>query len=221
MKFSHFLAAAAIAFAGSAATAATVQLSADTTEALAGVPGQDFIPQLTAAGATTLYSGNTSLVADGPVRLTFSLVASESGFQNTLLYDGASVVTEIQNGGLADFTTGARANFGGAANSFSVNFFGGDFASLLSFEARDFSAGTTLSFNAVDHEFGVFADSASAGALTSFYLALDDDGAGSDDNHDDIIVRVDVAPVPLPAAGLMLLAGLGGLVGVRRFRRAA
>jgi hypothetical protein len=35
-------------------------------------------------------------------------------------------------------------------------------------------------------------------------------------------MTVDVpAPIPVPAAGLLLIAGLGGLAAVKRFRRAA
>jgi hypothetical protein len=48
------------------------------------------------------------------------------------------------------------------------------------------------------------------------YLGFDDTGAGPDDNHDDLIIRVSV--VPEPSTWAMLIAGFGlvGLVARRR-----
>lgn len=54
----------------------------------------------------------------------------------------------------------------------------------------------------------------------SLYLFFDDDGNTLDDNHDDLVVRVDVAAVPVPAAGFMLFGALGGLAALRRRRKA-
>ncbi|QDY71025.1 VPLPA-CTERM sorting domain-containing protein (plasmid) [Qingshengfaniella alkalisoli] len=51
-------------------------------------------------------------------------------------------------------------------------------------------------------------------------LAFFGDGAG-DEDHNDFAVRFTVTPVPVPAAGLLLVAGLAGLGGVSRMRRKA
>lgn len=52
---------------------------------------------------------------------------------------------------------------------------------------------------------------------TSYYVLFDDIAAG-DRDFDDIGIRIDVAPVPVPAAGMLLIGGLGvmGLVARRR-----
>ena len=56
-------------------------------------------------------------------------------------------------------------------------------------------------------------------------LWLDDGGAGPDDNHDDMVVRLQIRQgefgvVPVPAAVWLFGSGLLGLVGIARRRRA-
>lgn len=228
MKVRTLLAAAAFAVTGTLGHAATIALSADNAEAIGGIANQDFTTELGNAGATHLYSGNMSLITDGPVKVKFSLVGAESDFTNRLQVNGVSVIKESETGGnggngLADFTAGALDG-----EMFEIGSFTGDLASILTFQIRNFNFANNTPeglfyFGAADDEFGVFANSADvdSGALTTFYLALDDDGGNTDDNHDDIIIRVDVSAVPLPASGLLLLAGLGGAFGMRRLRKAS
>ncbi|SEW44270.1 VPLPA-CTERM protein sorting domain-containing protein [Cognatiyoonia koreensis] len=218
-----YLTAAAVALAtlGTAASAAT--LTADTTLGLApGSPaGQDFVTELQGAGATDLFSGNLSIILNQERRVTFTLVGAESSFDNTLVFNGSDIIAEsIGSGGagqaVANMTTDLLDG-GLGLNSFTTVLGSGvDIASLLTFRVGDAASSV---FSAVDHEFGVFADAASLSNLSVFFLALDDDGNNKDDNHDDIIVRVDISAVPIPASGLLLLAGMGGLAAMRRRRK--
>lgn len=70
-----------------------------------------------------------------------------------------------------------------------------------------------------------FLPNATATFGQSVLVFFDDTGAGDDDNHDDLVVRFDVsggsiAPVPVPAAGFLLLGALSGLVAMRRRKTA-
>ncbi|WP_272491272.1 VPLPA-CTERM sorting domain-containing protein [Roseovarius autotrophicus] len=214
-----FLAASALAIAtSSVASAATVNLtSAEIGMAVDSISGQAFTSQLESVGASTLFTGDPEtplqLIASGPLRLTFSLVAAESGFNNALLFDGTTVIQENVSNESVDFATGILNG-----QTFSTVVGAGDFASRLSFSIGD--ANSTM-FSSDTGNFGVFADTATLGALTRFYLALDDGGANDDGDFDDIIVRVDVSAVPLPAGGLLLLTALGGVAALRRRRKAA
>lgn len=209
------LATGLILSAAAGASAATVNLTAGAAGVdVTTVPGQDFVGDLQGVGANTLFSGPLELIASGPLRLTFSLVAAESGFNNALLFDGVVHIQENVGNGSVDFATGVLNG-----QTFSTTIAaGGNFAPRLSF---DINGDGVANFFSSDDEFGVFANTSNLNALTRFYLALDDSGADNDDNHDDIIVRVDVAPIPLPAGGLLLLTALGGMAVLRRRRKAA
>ncbi|MEL6838754.1 MAG: VPLPA-CTERM sorting domain-containing protein [Pseudomonadota bacterium] len=56
--------------------------------------------------------------------------------------------------------------------------------------------------------------------VNSFYVLFDDIARG-DRDFDDIAVRIDVAPVPIPAGGLLLLSALAGALVLRRRTKVA
>lgn len=66
-----------------------------------------------------------------------------------------------------------------------------------------------------------YAGSAFAGLVTtsiSFYIGLTNDAKGV---ADGALASISVAPVPVPAAGILMVAGLGSIAAVRRRRKTA
>ena len=149
-------------------------------------------------------SALNGLRLSGPARITYTYLGFEAGNQNFASVMGSTVfVKNATSVGATVTATQAGAGF------------------------LDFAFGTTAPSKAI----GLFknnglADPASAsyaiGYLklsdTSFYVLFDDIAAG-DRDYDDIGMRIDVAAIPLPAAGWLLVAGRGALGAAARRRK--
>ncbi len=176
-----------------------------------------FCTELGNAGATTFFS-NAVITLVGKYILTFTEIAQESGNKNTFT-DGLGGTMSETTGGIngvgINFLTQSGFN---PAESFSKIYGAGanSLAGLLFTSVGDKAAPAKQG----DIGFGIFTKSATLGAGDVFFLAYDDQGGKGDDNHDDYIIRVSIAAVPLPAGVLMLGLGLGGLAAYRR-RQAA
>jgi hypothetical protein len=143
-----------------------------------------------------LVSRNSGLWASGPAMVTLRCAGSEASYTNTLSFGGERVCDNREPGTTATFRTDGGllpmewTSSGGAG---AVNGATAGFYSSLAWLLTGNGHGAVWGFN---------------------------DGALVDRDYDDHTGVLTVAPVPLPAAGLMLMGALGLLAAARRRARA-
>lgn len=143
------------------------------------------------AGSNVLLNGTLGLT--GPGRVTFTYLGTEAGYENQFLAGGSTIF-----------------NNKSASNPITDQLFGPG--------TMDFAFRTANPLQVVQNG----SSTGDYGSIALFKLsdksvyALFNDSATVDKDYDDMAVRMDVAPVPLPAAAWMLLMGLGGLGVVKR-----
>ncbi len=182
--------------------------------------------------SNTLASGDSEDATELRVtggRLSFSNITDARG-EGTVTYDGNDDPTSLDTAGLGGinlligdnprFFFDVPANgFDNDANAnFTVDAYD-TFGNQVSY-TENLSAGFNpeLAFSLLTGDDGF--DFSSVGAL-QFMISTTNTRADIDGKINGIEVRGDdVAPIPLPASGLLLLAGLGGFGALRRSRKA-
>jgi hypothetical protein len=153
-------------------------------------------PDLKAFYDAGTYPG---LSLSGPAQITVEFIGKEAGAVNTAFsVGGGSILNTDAIGTMYSFfqDVGGTLNFSFASGLGSIA------------GSEGFSGGAGVAFSFCD-------------ACTLVYAYFDDSGAGEDRDWDDMVVKITVDAVPVPAAGFMLLGGLGGLAALRRRRKTA
>jgi hypothetical protein len=169
----------------------------------------DFVSELASLGVTSFQTG-TSLQLTSSANLTFELWGSEAGYDNILIV-GGSVLLNTQ--GVAREVWG---NVQTVSHTFGAGTLDLTFCTLNLFQcltnaANPFADGL--------QSIGVWVDPTDD---TVAWLLWDDGGAGPDDNHDDMVIRVKAVSVPEPSSIALLalsVAGFGWFVLRQRQQR--
>ena len=197
-----------------------------------GTATNDGLVPIYGAGTTSRdgwYGANLSLVGGGgAASITVDYLGAEAGYVNQFLFGGASIFSTPGGGstwpGPGSVPAPASVTFNNVADGLlNFAFVAGDGSSTTAqngFNPDDAGGMSSVNFFAT-----VVANPAGLSGV-AWDLWFDDGGAGNDDNHDDMAIRISVtggtiSQVPVPAAGLLLLTALGGLGIARRRRKAA
>ena len=159
----------------------------------------------------------------GTASITVTFMGNEAGFINDFIWDSSSIFSTgtVTNNTWNVSGVEASMTFNNVADGlldfgFTINS-GAD--SVFNGANPDDSAG-----GAGVNYFVTFSNPAASSSTTWVDLWLDDAGAGPDDNHDDIAIRLEVTggsfAVPIPAAVWLFGSGLLGLVGMARRKKA-
>ena len=170
----------------------------------------DFKSQLSGLGLTKYSADEVSLVLTENSIITFYLLGSESGFNDSFATISTPNLIKSEN-------TLFQNNFGLPVSIGAGAFNAGSLKGRLNFSSIGGKPATVG-----DDGFGIFLKrgQTSGDLLSTFYFGYDDQILGADNDYDDLIIKAVVTPaVPEPATWAMFLFGFAAVGGAMRAQR--